>query len=341
MTTTALRSPGPEWFALVMATGIVSTAAARQGLAPVSTVTLVVAVVAFAVLVVLSLLRLWFRPALVRDELTSPSRAFTAFAVVAGAAVLGERLYEQGAATVALVLLAVAALGWLVLGYAVPVLVIVTAGKSGLTDADGTWLLWVVATQGISTGTSMVAPPGGSLGEAAAAIAVTTWSVGVVLYVVLLTLLLLRLLTAPVRAHQVTAPYWIIMGATAISVLAGSRILQLDRALPAVRLAAPVVEGTSLLLWSFGTWTIPLLVLLGFWRHVLRHDRLVHTPQLWALVFPLGMYSVASGEFGHVTGLRFLSDIAFVAVWPALGAWVVVFVAMAVSLARTARRSTA
>lgn len=336
--TTALRSLGPGWFALVMATGIVSTAAARQGLAPISTVTLVVAVVAFGVLVVLSLLRLWFRPALVRAELTSPGHAFTFFAVVAGSAVLGERLYEQGVEAVAVVLLALAALGWLVLGYAIPTLVVVTAGKSGLADADGTWLLWVVATQGISTGTSMVAPAAGTAGEAAAAVAVTTWAVGVVLYVVLLTLLLVRLLTAPVRPHQMTAPYWIIMGATAISVLAGSRILELDRGLPVVRLAAPVVEGTSLLLWSFGTWTIPLLVLLGFWRHVLRRDRPTYTPQLWALVFPLGMYSVATAEFGGVTGLRFMTDIARIEFWPALAAWVIVFVAMVVSLARTARR---
>jgi tellurite resistance protein TehA-like permease len=336
--TTALRSLGPGWFALVMATGIVSTAAARQGLAPISTATLVVAAVAFPVLAVLSLLRAWLRPALVRDELTSPRHAFAAFAVVAGAAVLGERLYEQGAEAVALALLAVAALGWLVLGYAIPSLVIVTAGKSGLADADGTWLLWVVATQGISTGTSMVAPPTGALGEAAAAGAVTTWAVGVVLYAVLLTLLLVRLLTAPVRPHELTTPYWIIMGATAISVLAGSRILELDRELPVVRVAAPVVEGTSLLLWSFGTWTIPLLVLLGFWRHVLRRDRLTYTPQLWALVFPLGMYSVATAEFGGVTGLRFMAVVARIEFWPALAAWVAVFAAMVVSLARAGRR---
>lgn len=337
--TTALRSLGPGWFALVMATGIVSTAAARQGLAPVSVATLLVAVVAYVVLAVLSLLRLWRRPDLVRDELASPSQSFTFFAVVAGSAVLGERLYEQRVETVALALLAVAALGWLVLGYVIPTLIVFTSAKSGLADADGTWLLWVVATQGISTGTSMVAPPAGGLGEAAAAVAVTTWAVGVVLYVVLLTLLLVRLLTVPVRPQQMTTPYWIIMGATAISVLAGSRVLELDRALPVVRLAVPVVEGTSLLLWSFGTWTIPLLVLLGIWRHLLRGDRLTYSPQLWALVFPLGMYSVATAEFGSVTGLAFLTDLARLEFWPALAAWVLVFVAMIVSLARAARRS--
>jgi tellurite resistance protein TehA-like permease len=333
-----MRSLGPGWFALVMATGIVSTAAARQGLAVISLVTLLIAVVAYVVLAVLSLLRLWRWPALVRAELSSPHEAFTFFAVVAGSAVLGERLHEQRAGAVALALLAIAAVGWLVLGYAVPALVIFAPTKPGLSAADGTWLLWVVATQGMSTATSMVTPSAGALGEAAAAVAVTTWAVGVVLYVVLLTLLLVRLLTVPVRPRQMTTPYWIIMGATAISVLAGSRILELDRGLPAVRLAVPVVEGASLLLWSFGTWTIPLLVLLGVWRHLLRGVRLTYNPQLWAMVFPLGMYSVATAEFGTVTGFGFLTDLAGIGFWPAFAAWVLVFAAMIASLARAALR---
>jgi tellurite resistance protein TehA-like permease len=128
------------------------------------------------------------------------------------------------------------------------------------------------------------------------------------------------------------------MGATAISVLAGSRILRLDHGLPDVRLAVPVVEGTSLLLWAFGTWTIPLLVLFGVWRHVLRRDRLSYTPQLWTMVFPLGMYAVATDEFGTVTRLPLLTDLARVAFWPALAAWVLVFAAMITSLTRGALR---
>src|SRR5690606_41561372 len=118
-----------------MATGIGATAAARQGLAPISTATLVVAAVAFPVLAVLWLLRAWLRPALVRDELTSPRHAFAAFAVVAGAVVLGERLYEQGPEAVALALSAVAALGRLGLGYAIPPPVLITPGNSRLAPA--------------------------------------------------------------------------------------------------------------------------------------------------------------------------------------------------------------
>jgi hypothetical protein len=43
------------------------------------------------------------------------------------------------------------------------------------------------------------------------------------------------------------------MGATAITVLAGARILSLSASLPAVKATAGFVEGFSFALWAFGT----------------------------------------------------------------------------------------
>ena len=53
----SVRTLGPGWFALVMATGIVSTAAARQGFPRLSLGLLAVAAVSYVVLVILSLVR--------------------------------------------------------------------------------------------------------------------------------------------------------------------------------------------------------------------------------------------------------------------------------------------
>jgi tellurite resistance protein TehA-like permease len=309
-----VRSVGPVWFALVMATGIVSIAADRQGSPRLSLALLTLAAVSYLLLVVLSLVRLLRWPADVRAELAAPDRGFGSFAVVAGSAVLGERLFEQHLETAALALLGVAAVGWLLLSYAVPSLIVLAPVKPGLAAVDG-------------------------LRDAAVWTAVTTWAVGVVLYLTLVTLLLLRLLVAPVAPHQMTPPYWIMMGATAITVLAGSRILQLDGTQPVVRLSTPLVEGLSLLLWAFGTWTIPLLVIFGSWRHVLRRERLTFTPQLWTVVFPLGMYSVATAEFGQTAGLAFLAGPARAAFWVAVVAWVAVFGAMLASFATGPWRS--
>ncbi|MFC7512225.1 hypothetical protein ACFQV4_25930 [Streptomyces thermocarboxydus] len=48
--------------------------------------------------------------------------------------------------------------------------------------------------------------------------------------------------------------------------------------------------------WSFCTWLIPLLLALGVWRHVLHRVPLHYETSLWSMVFPVGMYGVASRE---------------------------------------------
>jgi hypothetical protein len=114
---------------------------------------------------------------------------------------------------VALALLAVAVVGWLVLGYAVPAAVVLARDKPAFAAAvDGSWLLWVVATQSVSTAAALAGSR--TLPELATVTAVTTWAVGVVLYLALMSLLLLlRLLVASVAPRQMTTPYWIV-GAT-------------------------------------------------------------------------------------------------------------------------------
>jgi tellurite resistance protein TehA-like permease len=116
----------------------------------------------------------------------------------------------------------------------------------------------------------------------------------------------------------------ILMGATAIIVLAGARILGLPPALAVVRATAGFVEGFSFALWAFGTWWIPLLVVLGFWRHIRHHWPLSYEPALWSVVFPLGMYSVAMLTFGKVAHLAFMEPLSRFMLWVAVTAWVAV-----------------
>src|SRR5262249_35225901 len=89
-----------------------------------------------------------------------------------------------------------------------------------------------------------------------------------------------------------------------------------------------------LFFWATATWWIPLLLVLGFWRHVLRGVRIVYDPQYWSLVFPLGMYSVATFILGKATGLTLLAPIPAVVVYPALLAWLLTFVGTLRALGR-------
>ena len=97
----------------------------------------------------------------------------------------------------------------------------------------------------------------------------------------------------------------------------------------------PFLKGFTLFFWAAGTWWIPLLVAMGFWRHAWRRVPLRYDPQYWSLVFPLGMYSVATYVFSSVTGFAYLEGIAGVFAVVALGAWGVVFTGMIRALQRT------
>jgi tellurite resistance protein TehA-like permease len=130
--------------------------------------------------------------------------------------------------------------------------------------------------------------------------------------------------------------YWILMGATAISVRAAAGILALHGAQAAILVAAlrPFVLGVSVVFWAFGTWWIPLLVLFGIWRYVLRRYPWAYEPRLWNVVFPLGMYTVASWTLGQARGLGFMASVARVWVWVGVAAWVAVLALMISGLMR-------
>src|SRR3546814_2537032 len=64
-------------------------------------------------------------------------------------------------------------------------------------------------------------------------------------------------------AEDLTPPYWINMGAVAISTLAGARLLSQSALSPIVGDLTSFVAGLTLFFWAIGTWWIPMLVALG------------------------------------------------------------------------------
>jgi tellurite resistance protein TehA-like permease len=321
----AIRDLNPSYFAFVMATGIISTGAFLLGPSWLSRALLVVAAAGLAVLCVALVIRLVrFRPSVVAD-IRAPDRVFGFFTISAGLDVLGVRLSYAGHPLTTAILAGVAAALWLVLAYGVPASLLLTrTHDSVLGGVNGTWLLWVVGTQSLALSASVLVPAWPSQSALLAPFATGLWSVGLVLYLLLVSLILLRWLTVAMTPQTLGPPYWILMGATAITTLTGAKILALPRTLPAVRSTAGFVEGFSYALWAFGTWWIPLLVLLGFWRHVRHHWPLTYEPALWSVVFPLGMYSVATLSFGKVADLAFMKPLSRVMLWIAVAAWVIV-----------------
>jgi len=337
----AVRTLNPGYFAMVMGTGIVSIAMLNHHAYAVSVALLWLAGIEYAVLVTLYLWRLIQFPTAVREDLAEPARAFGYFTFVAATDVLGTRLAADQHHVVALVLLAAGWLAWLLFGYVIPwTAVLGYAGRPVVQFANGTWFIWVVASQSIAVLSAALEPAVTVGRRELALLAVFSWSVGVFLYAAAGIFVAARMLLYPLRPADLTPPYWVSMGATAITVVAGARIVQMADA-PMVAATRGLIAGASVVFWTFGSWLIPPLIAAGVWRHVVHRIPLRYEAPLWSIVFPLGMYGVGGHYLGQADHLPIVKAIGANESWVALGAWVLTFVAMLAHLYRTLIRAPA
>jgi tellurite resistance protein TehA-like permease len=324
----AVEGLTPGYFALVMATGIISVGLRLEGFGLLSSVLLVVCVVSFVVLVPLTVWRFVSFRAAVNDDFMDPRRAFGFFTFVAGTNVLGVRLGMEGFYAATGWLLLLAGLAWLVLGYVVPwTAVLGREERPVVASANGTWFIWVVASQSVAVAAATVEPVFDDARRELALLAVTCWSVGVMLYGAAGVLVTLRLMLYRFGPEELTPPYWVAMGALAITVLAGARIVEMADA-PMVAATRDLIAGLAVVLWAFATWLIPVLVAAGWWRHGVRRLPLRYDATLWSIIFPLGMYAVAGIYLGQADDLPLVGLIGRLELWVALTAWAVLLVAM-------------
>lgn len=154
------------------------------------------------------------------------------------------------------------------------------------------------------------------------------------LYVAVGSLVVARLLLYPLRPADLTPPYWVAMGATAITVLAGAHIVEMADA-PMAIVTSGLVAGASVVFWAFGPWLIPPLVAASIWKHVVHRVPLRYEATLWSVVFPLGMYGVGAYRLGLAAHLPIVESIGEFEGWVALAVWTITFVAMLHHLAAT------
>ncbi|GAA5160418.1 tellurite resistance/C4-dicarboxylate transporter family protein [Ornithinimicrobium tianjinense] len=319
----------PGYFAAVMAPGIVSIGAQLRGFTLLALVLFWVAVALYVGLVLLTLWRFMSFRREMSEDFHDPARAFGFFTFIAATNVLGSALVGVGQTRLAAVLLTVSVLVWLVLGYVIPWTAVLGSDRRPMLDtANGTWFIWVVASQSIAVVAAGLEPVYASQRNYLAILAVFAWSVGVVLYAATAVFVALRVMLYPLRPEHLDPPYWVAMGSVAITVVAGARIVEMEDA-PMIDATRDLVAGMSVVFWAFATWLIPVLVAAGVWRHFLRRIPLVYQPTLWSMVFPLGMYAVAGIYLGRADRLPVVEWIGTHWFWVALLAWALVGSGMA------------
>ncbi|WP_323035934.1 tellurite resistance/C4-dicarboxylate transporter family protein [Pararhodobacter sp.] len=327
----------PAYFGMVMATGIVSLAANQIGLPIVAWALFGVAGLAYLVLWWLTLLRLLRHPRRMLADVSDHLRGPGFFTMVAASSILGSQC---------LILLELTAVGfafwcaavvlWLGLTYTIFTIFTVKAEKPTLDKGiNGAWLLAVVATQSIAVLATLLAarleqPYRLDLNF----LALSMWLWGGMLYIWMMSLIFYRYTFFAFSPGDLSPPYWINMGAMAISTLAGSFLIQNAQDAWFLHSIQPFIKGFTIFYWATGTWWIPMLVILGIWRHIYKRFPLRYDPLYWGAVFPLGMYAVATHQMDQAMGFHFLGTVSTAFSWVALGAWGLAFVGYLLTLIR-------
>ena len=236
----------PGYFALVMATGIIAVGADQQELRVVAAGPLRDRRGRVRRARVLTAARLARYPRRVYDDLTHHSTGFSFLTIVAAVNVLG-----SGAAvihqywTFAWVAWVTSLVLWLVLLYPPLLGVIIGDPKPPLGEGiNGTWFLLTVATESVAVLAALLLAHNAAPNQALELTALGTFTLGIVLYLIVMTMLFLRWTFSPLGPDELQPPSWIAAGAVAITVLAGSNLLAARQASPRIERLGAVHRGT-------------------------------------------------------------------------------------------------
>ncbi len=336
-----LRGLSPSYFALPMATGILSIGAELLGIRVLSVALLIINLGAYLLLWMLTGRRIVrFRREVLAD-LTDHQRGPGFMTIVAGTSVIGSQtivvLHDYA---IGLVFLALAIPLWLLLNYTILTALIIKPDKPTLAEGiSGGWLLLVVATQSIAVLTALMAAHWGQpLRLHANFVALSMWLWGGMLYTWIIALIFYRYMFFRFSPADLAPPYWINMGAMAISVLAGSLLIENSTDAPFLHSLRPFLEGFTVFYWATGTWWIPMIAILAVWRYVYERLPLTYDPLYWGVVFPLGMYAVATFKMAEAMDLGFLDWIPPIFFVAGMLAWLLAFTGMLRGLGRSLRR---
>lgn len=320
----------PAYFALSMATGITAIGCHLLGLNEFAAALSWVNFLSYPALWILFLARLVLYRNQVVADCTNHQRAPGFFTAVAATSVLGvQAVLFLGNPALAKLLWWFCVVLWALCTYGVFTALVVLKEKPSLAKGiNGGWLVAVVATQSVCVlgcvlDTTLLIDRDTTL-----FLLTSFWLCGAMLYFWIISLIFYRYMFFRFSPSDLMPPYWINMGAVAISTLAGALLAKAAQHSAFLAALHPYILGMSVMFWATATWWIPMLVVLGIWRHLIRRFPITYDPLYWGLVFPLGMYAVCTFRLAEVLQMQFLLGIARFFIMAAAVAWFLTFLGL-------------
>jgi tellurite resistance protein TehA-like permease len=303
-----LKTLSPTYFAMVMATGIIALSAHLHDLADVARVLFWLNALFLTGLVAATAVRMLVHLPAFSADLRSHGRGVGFFTIPAAVAVFGTEIDLQlGDVPLATVFWAIAAILLLVVTYGVLPMLMARHDKPSLAHGlNGGWLVTVVAPQSVAILAVLL------LARGAFASVAPIW---------ISTLIVYRYAFVVLGPKDLLPTDWINMGAAAISALAGATLAQHATLSPIVVDIAPFVKGLTLLFWAVASAWIPMLVVLGVWRHLICGLPITYEALDWGGLFPLGMYSVSTLSLADILNAPYLAAVSWAFMVIALAAW--------------------
>ncbi len=330
----------PGCFAIIMATGITSNAMLAERQHALSDALFRVNLFVYPWLVLATILRMTDIRAALWNDLANPRLVFSFFTFVAASDVLGVQIALRGFVIVPFLLWLSALCAFAILTYfSSGLLIFRNAGCGADLIVRGGGLLAIVGAHSlVLLGVPVAASMATEHGDPIFVLLHALWGVGLVLYGIFITHFAYRISYMRVEPQDLTPVLWVVMGAAAIGTNAGSMLVQNGHGPDFLRAMRPFVDGASFTFWAWGTWWIPLLVMFGIWKHRVRRVPLGYTSMLWSIVFPLGMYAVATGRLSRANDYPPLQLLSHSMAWVALAAWIATTASLIVASARSLRK---
>lgn len=313
----------PVSFSFVMATGILSIILNILGWPELSKIFLLIGCLGYSWLLIRMVLRSIIYPQDVLAEMKDVGLLFTYFTFSAGTSALAVRfcLSDYNLAAVILGCLGIAST--VVLLYAIFCALLFQKDIS-LQSVSPFWLLMSIACNYVGIVITAFWQHFLIENSVFLVLAFCSWAFGVTIYLLFMTLNLYRMFFLPFEGKDFNPSYWTCMGAAAIAVVDGSNWSTVSHPPLFLELVTPFVDGMIIMLWSWAAVWIPLLIMMEIWKYVYCKEPLHYRPSLWAIVFPLGMFTAATDLLSHSLDLAALRGLVPYFLWATVIAWLFV-----------------